>query len=105
VTDHFVSVSCKGTQCFCGKPATHKVGEEILHDDPNPNRHNLTAYVCCEHFRQLMGPAVPCVEKRCRTCRFSTSGKAPSDEALAKCEKCSLGLDEGTELMWEPEAP
>jgi len=40
--------------------ATHKVGEEIPHDDPNPHRHNLTAYVCCLHFQQIMGPAVLC---------------------------------------------
>ena len=64
---HFVSVSCQGERCeMCieldqdGRPATHKVGEEIPHDDPFPNRHNLTTYVCCEHFRLIMGNAVPC---------------------------------------------
>lgn len=51
---HFVSSSCEGETCLhCGRPATHKVGEEIMHDDPNPNRHNLTAYVCCAIFRSL----------------------------------------------------
>lgn len=66
---HFVSASCQGETCNlrvtepprrCGKPATHKVGEEILHDDPNQIRHNLTAYVCCSHFARIVGPAAPC---------------------------------------------
>ena len=59
---HFVSASCKGEICaMCidldqdERQATHKVGEEIPHDDPNPARHNLTTYVCCEHFRLIMG--------------------------------------------------
>jgi hypothetical protein len=58
---HFVSKCCAGELCrLCGSQATHKVGEEILPDDPNPNRHNFTAYVCCLHFKQLMGPAAEC---------------------------------------------
>jgi len=58
---HFVSASCLGEYCsICKIPATHKVGEEIMSDDPNPVRHNLTAYVCCEHFRLIMGLAVSC---------------------------------------------
>lgn len=53
---HFVSASCGGERCrVCGKTATHKIGEEIPHDDPQPIRHNYTAYVCCEEFRRLMG--------------------------------------------------
>lgn len=61
--NHFVSASCEGERCaLCGKPATHKVGEELQWDDPMPNRHNLTAYVCCAHFRAILGPAVPCPE-------------------------------------------
>ena len=53
---HFVSAICKGEFCsVCKSPATHKVGEEISYDDPLPNRHNLTAYVCCEHFGLIMG--------------------------------------------------
>lgn len=50
------SVTCVGERCFCGKPAAKKVGEEIPIDDPQPYRHNLTAYVCAEHYAQLMGP-------------------------------------------------
>ena len=58
---HFVSASCGGELCrMCNEPATHKVGEEIMHDDPNPGRHNLTAYVCCSHFMLIMGDASPC---------------------------------------------
>ncbi len=58
---HFISVSCGGKCCsICKAPAAHKVGEEIMPDDPKPIRHNLTAYVCCEHFRLILGPAVPC---------------------------------------------
>lgn len=58
---HFVSASCKGEYCsICKAPATHKVGEEIMADDPNPVRHNLTAYICCEHFRLILGSAVSC---------------------------------------------
>jgi hypothetical protein len=59
--EHFISTSCVGERCqICGAPATHKVGEEIPHDDPLPARHNLTAYVCCRHFKTLLGPAVSC---------------------------------------------
>lgn len=48
---HFVSASCRGERCHvCGSNATHKIGEEIAHDDPNPYRHNLTSYLCCIHF-------------------------------------------------------
>jgi len=57
---HFVSESCEDRKCKCGSAATHKVGEEILHDDPEPNRHNLTAYVCCYCFRSVFGSASPC---------------------------------------------
>lgn len=70
---HFVSASCEGEACgIClregGMPrqqaqATHKVGEEILRDDPNPARHNLTQYVCCWHYRLIVGPAAPCFKE------------------------------------------
>lgn len=53
----FVSECCEGELCFCGKPAMRKVGETIFDDDPHPIRHELTAYVCGEHFAQIMGPA------------------------------------------------
>jgi hypothetical protein len=50
------SKACIGERCWCGAPAAKKVGEEILFDDPNPDRHNLTRYICAEHYAQLMGP-------------------------------------------------
>ncbi len=60
---HFVSASCRGVNCgMCIRlhgvlaPATHKVGEEIMHDDPAEARHNLTQYVCCKHYCEIMGP-------------------------------------------------
>ncbi len=40
---------------LCGKPASHKVGEEMYKDDPYIVRHGLTAYVCCVHFGQIFG--------------------------------------------------
>lgn len=54
----WVSASCGGETCHigdCDKVAFAKVGEEILHDDPAPGRHNLTAYVCEEHFKFIFG--------------------------------------------------
>jgi len=53
----FVSETCEGELCWCGKPAVRKVGEEFADDEPNPNRHNLTRYICAHHFAELMGPA------------------------------------------------
>lgn len=54
----FVSKCCVGEKCgICGKPAEHKLEETVFSDDPMWMRHGLTAYICHEHFRQLMGPA------------------------------------------------
>jgi len=54
--DYFISETCKGEKCrVCGKDATDKLGEEIPHDHPFKNRHNLTAYVCKKHFRMIVG--------------------------------------------------
>jgi len=51
----FTSVCCGGEVCsMCGKPAGEKVEEAIFHDDPRPYRHPLTAYLCHEHFSQIM---------------------------------------------------
>ena len=60
---HSVSESCAGEVCGpCLReaannrvPATHKVSEETAADDPNQVRHNLTQYVCCSCFIELMG--------------------------------------------------
>lgn len=78
-----VAESCGGEICSvkgCDRESTHKLGEEIPHDEPcsvcgGPggndecviahgfnNRHNLTAYVCCGHFKMIVGKAAPCGE-------------------------------------------
>lgn len=69
---HFVSASCHGEFCAMHRnraplslvssrvPATHKVEETIFHDDPIPIRHPLVAYVCCECYKEIVGPAAPC---------------------------------------------
>lgn len=58
MTNTYISGCCEGEKCsVCNHEATHKIGEEILFDDPNKMRHNLTAYVCCEHFQMLFGVA------------------------------------------------
>ena len=54
----FVSQCCMGEKCWCGAPAAHKVEEVLFPDDPFPARHPFTAYLCREHFRQIMGPVV-----------------------------------------------
>ena len=55
-SNHPISATCRGEKCrVCGRPATHKVGEEIPQDDPFPDRHNFTAYVCCEDFAVIFG--------------------------------------------------
>ncbi len=52
---HPFSSSCKGETCsVCGKPAAHKLGQEFLWGE-NSSVHNLTAYVCCEHFCMVLG--------------------------------------------------
>jgi hypothetical protein len=52
-----ISATSEGERCaMCGAPAVKKVGEEIPFDDPNQPRHNLTAYVCAQHYADIMGP-------------------------------------------------
>jgi hypothetical protein len=53
----FISRCCGGETCYCGKPAEHKVEETIFYDEPMPNRHPLTSYICHSCFVTLMGPA------------------------------------------------
>ena len=53
----FVSASCQGERCYCGKPAEHKIEETIFWDDPHQGRHPFTSYICHEHFVEIMGPA------------------------------------------------
>jgi hypothetical protein len=49
----FVSKTCEGEHCPCGKPATHKIAEEIAFDDPTPDRHPLTMYICDKCFNMI----------------------------------------------------
>jgi hypothetical protein len=53
----WISATCQGELCRCGRPAVRKIGEEIAFDDPFSFRHNLTAYVCAIHFAEILGPA------------------------------------------------
>jgi len=56
-----------GEKCFCGKDAKHKIAEVVFDDDPNPARHELTTYICDEHFQMIMG----CLTiKSCDYCKF-----------------------------------
>lgn len=81
---HDIAPSIDGCRCsVCGEPAAHKVGEEIcpvgefkgpLFADREaieayaktgqspPWFHNLTNWLCCAHFAQVMGPLAA---KRC----------------------------------------
>jgi hypothetical protein len=89
---HFVSVTCRGHRCWCGQEATHKVGEEIPPDDPVPARHNLTSYICCGHYRQLMGPAVACpvFPPTCPDC--SDTGFVMNPPYVEYC-RCQMGTE------------
>lgn len=49
---------------MCGMPATHKVAEEIMFDDPVPYRHGRSQYICCECFQILMGRSAGCLPPR-----------------------------------------
>lgn len=111
---HFVSACCQDERCsLCGVPATHKVGEELQHDDPNPNRHNLTAYVCCSHFRMLFGDAAPCRDA-CSICQGANGG-VPGNENVIEgqlvCDYCHaetlrpLPLPAPSALPWQTEIP
>ncbi len=70
MTSHFVSSMCKEAFCaVCKKDATHKISEELGPDDPSRVTYSLGyavggagrcpdfAYVCCDHYRMLMGAA------------------------------------------------
>lgn len=69
---HKIPKACGGEVCrVCKAPAAHKVEETPLIDPVEypPGTpiypwavpfHPLTAYLCCEHFTMIMGPATPC---------------------------------------------
>ncbi len=60
----YIHPTCGYKRCRCGAPAVRKIGEEIPNDWPwqvvngiTLARHNLTAYVCWQHFVEAFGPA------------------------------------------------
>lgn len=53
--DHHRSACCEGEICHCGNIAGHKVEEVIFPDDPMPDRHPLTTYLCSCCFARIMG--------------------------------------------------
>lgn len=60
MTEPFISKCCGGERCGfkgCSVQAEHKVEETIFFDDPLPQRHPLTSYLCHHHFMAIMGPA------------------------------------------------
>lgn len=63
----FVSKSCEGEKCMvCHQPATKKIGEEHMPDDPLPAGHNLTGYLCTRHFDMVLRPykKAPGIQRR-----------------------------------------
>ena len=64
---HYIGREVVGKKCaICGADATHKISEEMTGDDPMIYcRPVHAAYVCCEHFRMIMGSDVACpVDKK-----------------------------------------
>ncbi len=58
ISGFYVSKDCVGKICpidKCGQDATHKINEEMLDEEPNPERNNLTSHVCCEHYQSIFG--------------------------------------------------
>jgi len=74
---NFVSVYCQGEKCHCGKPAVKKISEVILPDE-DKMRHELTQYVCGEHFDKAVRPYVKYPD------HTPPEGKGYSLEALEK---------------------
>lgn len=51
--EHTFPVTALEERCRCGRWAAHKIEETT-----GPEMfHRLTAYMCCEHFRQAVGKA------------------------------------------------
>ena len=50
-----VSKYCEGEKCHCGKPSVKKISEVILPDE-NQIKHELSQYVCQEHFDKALRP-------------------------------------------------
>lgn len=54
---HQVSITVMGEKCACGKWAQHYVTEGYPLPSRTTDRHPFTAYLCCECFGKLFGPA------------------------------------------------
>ena len=78
----FVSACCEGERCYCGQPAQHKVEEAMFFDEPVPNRHPLTAYICHRHFREIMGPYADHAEYRNRKSSDERTLPGPEGEEV-----------------------
>ena len=84
-------VSAALEHCRCGKPASHKIGEEIPRDNPAAKlRHNFTAHVCCDCFAQIMGPAA---KDRCESLSSSLRVEtevAANEDGKAKANRRAI---------------
>lgn len=80
-----------GEVCCCGRPAAKKIEESILWDDPLPDRHPLTGYVCEVCFAQLLGYAAVTPGVDWRVCMSCQRGYAcASTESHMHCRDCRL---------------
>ncbi len=90
MNEEFISACCEGVKCsVCSKPATHKIGEEIQNDDPFPNRHNLTAYVCTEHFNMVLKPYL----KKSQNFKCLENERYGEKHCTEQCAVCSRYKD------------
>jgi len=56
---HFVSKTCNGAKCVCGRSAAHKLGEEIPSDEPCMSCGETWRYPSAGGRREVMDPG-PC---------------------------------------------
>lgn len=94
---HFVSAACKGERCRCNAEATHKVAEEVPHDEPvrvdkvgadiyiSHVRMGMSAYVCCAHFKEIFAVTI------------CPSPLPPEPEE--KCDELHVRLERGVKAM------
>jgi len=126
---HFVSAACEGQTCrICGKPATHKLGEEIPHDEPcstcgddwklvepSEDGDHLSRREAAEHetcadlyHRSLGAPRHNLTALVCCTCfRMVVGASAPCEDPEAPPYPdgfvCGRGLDDPENASWTHE--